>query len=130
MQFQVPSHDDSSREASRHNTHTSSGRPSPHPSPRVSSMHSPHITPAATRSRETPVDVHAKGAPLQKVEAGDDPAAVTPQISPPATSPSTTNVDDSRPGSSEVNTRPTSRSTEPAGTQQKHHGNFSIGPTH
>ncbi len=68
----------------------------------------------------------AKGAPLQKVEADVDAAAVTPQISPPGTSPSTTTLDESRPPSSEVTTRPTSRSAESA---SKPHGAFSIGPT-
>ena len=127
-QLKVHSFEDSSREASRHNTHTSSGKPSPHQSPRVSSMHSPPITPAATRSRE--VEGHGKGAPLQKVEAEEDPAAVTPQISPPGASPSTTNVDDSRPGSSGVSTRPTSHSAESTAPEPKHNVNFTIGPTH
>ncbi|KAF4636617.1 hypothetical protein G7Y89_g1468 [Cudoniella acicularis] len=125
----VPSNE-SSREPSRHNTHTSSGRPSPHPSPGPSSMHSPPITPAATRSRDA-VEVAAKGASLQKVETEGDPAAVTPQISPPetsGTSPSTTNIDYSRPGSSGVETRPTSQSGS-FSTQAKHHGAFSIGPS-
>ena len=91
-------------------------------------MHSPPITPAATRSRDT-AEVHAKGAPLQKVEADTDPAAVTPQISPPCTSPSTTNIEDSRPGSAGATTRPTSYSTtESSGVHSKHHGAFSIGP--
>ena len=90
-------------------------------------MHSPPITPASTRSRDVP-EVAAKGAPLQKVKTDEEPAAVTPQISPPGTSPSTTNVDDSRPGSSGVPTRPTTRSTESGGAQTKHHGAFSIGP--
>lgn len=91
-------------------------------------MHSPPITPAATRSRDT-TEGHAKGAPLQKVEADVDPAAVTPQISPPGTSPSTTNLDDSRPGSSGATTRPTSHSTsESSAAPAKHHGAFSIGP--
>lgn len=89
-------------------------------------MHSPPITPAATRSRDA-VEATAKGAPLQKVEAEEDPAAVTPQISPPGTSPSTTNVDESRPGSSGVTTRPTSLSAE-SGASGKHGGAFSIGP--
>jgi hypothetical protein len=93
-------------------------------------MHSPPITPAATRSRETAVEAQVKVAPLQRVEADEDPAAVTPQISPPGTSPSSTNVDDSRPGSSGTGTRPVSQSTESVGTSQRHHhGNFSIGPT-
>ncbi|KAH8818500.1 kinase-like domain-containing protein [Hyaloscypha sp. PMI_1271] len=122
----VPSHDDSSREPSRHNTHSSSGRPSPHQSPRPSSMHSPPITPAATRSRDA-IDGTVKGATLQKVKTDEDPAAVTPQISLPSTSPSTTNRDDSRPGSS-GQTAPTSRSTESTGAAPKHHGAFSIGP--
>ncbi|TVY60801.1 Serine/threonine-protein kinase oca2 [Lachnellula suecica] len=123
----VPSIEDSSREASRQNTYTSSGRPSPHHS-RPTSMHSPPITPAATRSRDA-AESTAKGAPLQKVEAEEDPAAVTPQISPPGTSgtsPSTTNVDDSRPGSSGVPTGATT-STDP-GVPSKHRGAFSIGP--
>jgi hypothetical protein len=93
-------------------------------------MHSPPITPATTRSKEAAVDANAKGAALEKVDVEVDPAAVTPQVSPPGTSPSTTNVEDSRPGSSGVNTRPTSESAESGGAQQKHHGNFTIGPTH
>ncbi|KUJ16366.1 Pkinase-domain-containing protein [Mollisia scopiformis] len=88
-------------------------------------MHSPPITPAATRSRDA-VEGTTKGAPLQKVEAEEDAAAVTPQISPPGTSPSTTNIDDSRPGSSGVTTRPTSLSAD-SGSQSRH-GAFSIGP--
>jgi hypothetical protein len=70
-----------------------------------------------------------KGASLQK-EGDADAAAITPQISPPGTgtSPTTTNIDESRPTSSGVTTRPTSRSTESAGVS-KHHGAFSIGPT-
>jgi len=122
---QVASNEDSSREASRQNTYNSSGRPSPHQSPRP--MHSPPITPAATRSRDA-VENSAKGAPLQKVDADEDAAAVTPQISPPGTSgpsPSTTNADDSRPGSSGVATRPTTTDSAPP----KHHGAFSIGPS-
>lgn len=88
-------------------------------------MHSPPITPAATRSRDA-LDSTAKGAPLQKLEAEEHPAAVTPQISPPGASPSTTNVDDSRRGSSQVSTRPTSQMTD--SPHSKHHGAFSIGP--
>ena len=88
-------------------------------------MHSPPITPAATRSRDA-LDSTAKGAPLQKLEAEEDPAAVTPQISPPGASPSTTNMDESRPGSSQVSTRPTSHTTD--SPHSKHHGAFSIGP--
>lgn len=69
-----------------------------------------------------------KGAPLQKVAAEADPAAVTPQISPPGTSPSTTNADASRPGSSgHIINSPMSHSTDPA--QTKPHHTFSIGPT-
>lgn len=91
-------------------------------------MHSPPITPSATRSRE--VDGQGKSVPLQKVAAVEDPSAVTPQISPPRTSPSTTNVDDSRPGSSGVSTRQTSQPSEPVTAQPKHHHRaaFSIGP--
>ena len=91
-------------------------------------MHSPPITPAATRSRDA-VEITAKGAPLQKVDADVDPAAVTPQISPPGTSPSTTNADTSRPPSSGQATRETSQTTESTGAQSKHHGAFSIGPS-
>ncbi len=92
-------------------------------------MHSPPITPAATRSRDAAADGQGRGAPLQKVEGDIDPAAVTPQVSPPGTSPSTTNVDDSRPGSEGATTRPTSHSTaESSGVHSKHHGAFSIGP--
>lgn len=120
----VASNEDSSRETSRQNTYSSSGRPSPHHSPRPSSMHSPPITPAATRSRDA-VEGTTKGAPLQKVDAEEDAAAVTPQISPPGTSPSTTNIDDSRPSSSGPTTRPTSVSESGAPSK---HGAFSIGP--
>jgi len=124
---QVPSNEDSSREPSRHNTRNSSGRPSPHHSPRPSSMHSPPITPAATRSRDA-IEGTPKGAPLQKVKTDEDPTAVTPQISSPGTSPTTTNIDDSRPGSS-GQTAPTSRSTESTEAPPRHHsGAFSIGP--
>jgi hypothetical protein len=92
-------------------------------------MHSPPITPAATRSRDT-AEAQAKGAPLQKVDDVVDPAAVTPQISPPSASPSTTNVDDSRPGSSGRTSKPTSTATsESTAPSSKHHGAFSIGPT-
>lgn len=125
--LQVPSNEDSSREPSRHNTHTSSSRPSPHQSPRVLSMHSPPITPAATRSRDA-IESTTKGAPLQKVEAEVDPSAVTPQISPPGTSPTTTNVDTSRPTSSGQTTGPTSQASDST-APSKHHGSFTIGPT-
>ncbi|KAK2624423.1 hypothetical protein QTJ16_006373 [Diplocarpon rosae] len=124
----VHSRDDSSRDASRHNTRTSSRRrPSPPHSPRSSAMHSPPITPAATRSRDA-VESTATGAPLLKVEAGQDAAAVTPQISPPATSPSTTNVDDSRPTSAGQVTSPASRTSD-ATAPAKHRGALSNGLT-
>lgn len=42
-------------------------------------MHSPPITPAATRSREA-VEGQPKGAPLQKVEAEVDPTDDAPQV--------------------------------------------------
>ncbi|KAK6600189.1 Serine/threonine-protein kinase oca2 [Botrytis cinerea] len=99
----------------------------PHQSPRTSSMHSPPITPAATRSRDAPTEA-AKGVPVQKVAAEGDPAAMTPQISPPRTSPSTTNADASRPGSSgQIMTSPNSNSNE--SVRSKPHHTFSIGPT-
>ena len=122
---QTSAEDTSSQEASRHNTQTSFGRPSPGPgeSPRTPSMHTPPITPAATRSRDAVIEATAKGAPLKKVEADQDPAEVTPQISPPATSPSSTNLDESRPGSSGQFTGATSHTTD----STKHHA-FSIGP--
>ncbi|QSZ34193.1 hypothetical protein DSL72_005782 [Monilinia vaccinii-corymbosi] len=125
----IPSTEDNSREASRYSTRNSSSRHSPRQSLRTSSMHSPPITPAATRSRDAPIEA-AKGASLEKVAAQGDPAAVTPQISPPGTSPSpsTTDADASRPGSSgQIVTSPTSQSTDPA--QTKTHHTFSIGPT-
>lgn len=90
-------------------------------------MHSPPITPAATRSRDQ-AETTTKGAPLQKVEADEDASVVTPQLSPPGTSPSTTNVDDSRPGSSGIATRPTSLSVDSSEQPPKPHGAFSIGP--
>ncbi|KAI6710621.1 hypothetical protein PZA11_003647 [Diplocarpon coronariae] len=125
----VPSHDDSSRETSRHTTRTSSSRrPSPTHSLQSSSMHSPPITPAATRSRDA-AESMTKGATLSKVEAEHDPAAVTPQTSPPATSPSTTNVDDSRPTSSSQVTGPASRTSDST-APSKHHGALSNGLTH
>lgn len=90
-------------------------------------MHSPPITPAATRSRDAPTEA-AKGVPVQKVAAEGDPAAMTPQISPPRTSPSTTNADASRPGSSgQIMTSPNSNSNE--SVRSKPHHTFSIGPT-
>jgi hypothetical protein len=89
-------------------------------------MHSPPITPAATRSRDA-VEGTVKGAPLQKEGEAADVAAITPQISPPGSSPSISNLDESRPPSSGVNTRPTSRSTESAPASRVH-GAFSIGP--
>jgi hypothetical protein len=91
-------------------------------------MHSPPITPSATRSRE--VDGLGKTAPpLQKVEAIIDPAAVTPQISPPRTSPSTTDVEDARPASSGAATTAPSQATAPNTAAPKHHrAAFSIGP--
>ncbi|KAH8596140.1 kinase-like domain-containing protein [Bisporella sp. PMI_857] len=126
----VPSIEDSSREASRYNTRSDAEKPSPHPSPLVQSMHSPPITPAATRSKDA-VEVKDKDSiapgPLQKVEAEVDPTADTPQIASTGPSPSTTNADESRPGSSGVSTRPTSHSGESTGAQTKHHV-FSIGP--
>lgn len=92
-------------------------------------MHSPPITPSATLSREAETP-SAKGPQLQKVAAEVDPSAVTPQISPPATSPSTGNVDSSRPGSSDqISTRPTSLSTESSKEPPRHHGAFVIGPS-
>ncbi|KAF7869720.1 hypothetical protein EAF04_004504 [Stromatinia cepivora] len=122
----IPSTEENSREASRYNTHNSSNRPSPHQSPQTSSMHSPPITPAATRSRDAPIEA-AKGSPAQNAAAEGDPAAVTPQISPPGTSPSTTNADASRPGSSGQIVASSSHLTETA--PSKPHHTFSIGPT-
>ncbi|APA12998.1 hypothetical protein SS1G_08494 [Sclerotinia sclerotiorum 1980 UF-70] len=122
----IPSTEENSREASRYNTHNSSTRPSPHQSPQTSSMHSPPITPAATRSRDAPIEA-AKGPSLQNAAVEGDPAAVTPQISPPGTSPSTTNADASRPGSSGQMVATSSHLTETA--PSKPHHTFSIGPT-
>ncbi len=91
-------------------------------------MHSPPRTPAATHSREV-FEGTTRGPSAQRIEAKEDAAAVTPQISPPGTSPTTTYVDDSRPGSSsQVTTRPTSRSADSTGTSSKHQAIFSIGP--
>ncbi|TVY34165.1 Serine/threonine-protein kinase [Lachnellula occidentalis] len=129
----VVSNEDSSHEASRQSTYTSSVRPSPHDSPRPTSMHSPPITPAATRSRDaidaTPKEFPKEGVPLQKIKTNEDPTVVTPQLSPPGTSgtsPSITNVDDSRPGSSGTGNQPTIADPAPA---PKHHSTFSIGPS-
>ena len=89
-------------------------------------MHSPPITPAATNSRDAQVGRTAKD--VEKVEAKHDPAVVTPQISPPATSPSVTNI--SRPSSSgEVAQKPTTESsTSSDEPPQNHRSVFSIGP--
>ena len=128
LALQVVSNEDSSREASRQSTYTSSVRPSPHES-RPTSMHSPPITPAATRSRDAVEATVKEGAPLQKVKSNEDPTVVTPQLSPPGTSgtsPSTSNVDDSRPGSSGTGSQPT---TTDAAHAPKHHSTFSIGPS-
>ena len=91
-------------------------------------MHSPPITPSATRSIE--VDGQGKTAPvLQKVEDITDPAAITPQISPPRTSPSTTDIEEFRPASSGVATRATSQAADSSATLPKHYrAAFSNGP--
>lgn len=88
-------------------------------------MHSPPITPAATRSRDA-IEATTKGAPLQRVEADVDQAAVTPQISPPVPTPTTTNNDSSRPTSpgQENGAAGSLNLTAPA----KHDGAFTIGP--
>ena len=95
-------------------------------------MHSPPITPAATRSRDdgTPTNDNIDPAPLEKVEPEESSNAFTPQVSPPVTSPSTT-LGDSRPGSSGVTTKESSlsQSEESAGAHSKHHGMFGIGPS-
>ncbi|KAH8808939.1 kinase-like domain-containing protein [Xylogone sp. PMI_703] len=125
----IPSNEESPGDTSRFPTHSSSGRPSPRQSPRASAMHSPPITPSATNSREAE-NPSTKGAHLHKVAAEVDPSAVTPQISPPPTSPSTVNIDSSRPGSADQSsTRPTSLSTESSKEQPKHHSAFVIGPS-
>jgi len=89
-------------------------------------MHSPPITPAATRSRE--VEAQIKGAPLQKVPADEDPTAITPQISPPRTSSSTAPVDESRPRSKGETSKTTADLKDLRETRPKHHPTFSIGP--
>lgn len=91
-------------------------------------MHSPPITPAATRSRDA-VEGSAKGVPLQKLEAQEDPSAITPQISHPEISPTSTDVNESRPGSTGTRTGRTSE-PQPISGSLKHHGAFSIGPSH
>lgn len=90
-------------------------------------MHTPPITPAASNSRDAQPDRAAVRAAAENEESKQTPAALTPQVSPPATSPSTTNLEQSRPSSSEESkTRPQSI----AETASEHRKVFSIGPTH
>jgi hypothetical protein len=95
-------------------------------------MHSPPITPAATRSRDALEGSKGPTAPLRKVEAEEDPAAITPQISGPDISPSSTSVNQPRAasvGSTGVFApKPTRRSVDGATSSLKNHGVFSIGP--
>ncbi len=82
---------DSSRQTSHHNTHTSNND-SQAPSPRIGNFQgNAPLTPAASSSV-----AQGRGAPLQKVDADEDPSVEAPQITPPMTF----SQHGSRPGSS------------------------------
>lgn len=88
-------------------------------------MHTPPLTPAATKSRDAEPSKGTTGAPLQPVEANEEPSVVTPQVSGGRSSPG-----NSRPPSSgQTSTRPTSLSEESKSVTSAHHSRgFSIGP--
>ncbi|KAI9821838.1 MAG: serine/threonine protein kinase [Pycnora praestabilis] len=132
-----------SRVQSNESTHViRSVAPSPRPSSPASTMHSPPLTPAASRSREVKPDVASGvGAPLAKVQDG---AAMTPQISPHRGTPPPTAVgkafEDNHPPSSstsrpstssgQTSTAPTSLSEGPnvVSSHPKQPPNFTLGP--
>ncbi|KAI9836365.1 MAG: hypothetical protein M1819_001394 [Sarea resinae] len=135
-----PSNESESRRRSRE--HIRSGGSSPRPSPPVSTMHSPPLTPAASRSREIkPEEVGNANAPSARAP---DSSAMTPQASLPRNTPPPTSVGktfDSNPPSS-ATSRPSSPaaaiSTEPSSasgssnvvaSHPKHTPRFTVGPS-
>ncbi|KAF2265859.1 Pkinase-domain-containing protein [Lojkania enalia] len=101
-----PSRAPSPPAASRSNSHQSGYRTgnTPRPSPPTSAMHSPPLTPAGTSSQDG-----KPGAGVEHRKALNDPAMMTPQISPPHEPPPTSmdNVhNDKRPASIAVSRSP------------------------
>ncbi|KAL5387133.1 hypothetical protein DPSP01_003743 [Paraphaeosphaeria sporulosa] len=72
-----------SRTPSGHSAHR--GSTGPRPSPPVSAMHSPPLTPAGTSSQD--------GKPAVSADRRRDPAMMTPQVSPPQHEPPPTSMD-------------------------------------
>lgn len=137
---QVQSNEPGSQQTSRENTGSTNFTSSRAPSV-ASTMHSPPLTPAATRSREAKRDSVGAIASLTKVRPE---VSMTPEVSPPTqTSPGTysgrtpgNGIDPesaatSRPSTSsgQISTRPTS-TTEDSGvidTQPRHAARFTLG---
>jgi hypothetical protein len=89
-------------------------------------MHTPPLTPSASKPQESTAEGATKSAPLQKVDAESDAGPDVALTSPPSSS---TNQSMSRPGSpGQISTGPTSLSGESSANAPKHHGAFSIGP--
>jgi hypothetical protein len=89
-------------------------------------MHTPPLTPSASKTQESTAEGPTKGAPLQKVEADSNAGPDIALTSPPSSS---TNQSMSRPGSSgQISTRLTSLSAESSANGSKNRGAFSIGP--
>ncbi|ORY16753.1 kinase-like domain-containing protein [Clohesyomyces aquaticus] len=128
----APSPSPASRTTSAHSAYRSGN--SPRPSPPVSAMHSPPLTPAGTSSNE--------GRPSHAVErkAPGDAAMITPQVSPPHEPPPTSidavhndkrSVSRSPRHSPQSSSRPGSISDIPGVVQAhpKSPPTFSVGPT-
>ncbi|POS85743.1 hypothetical protein EPUL_003949, partial [Erysiphe pulchra] len=121
----VNSHEGSFRETCPLNAHSIPKKYPLHHSPRISSMHTPPITPAVTRSQDT-LEFSSNGLTLpQALNVKLDPAAVTPQISPPAGSPTTPQSEDYPVTKSEVDTTSASPVSEKNRPSMRA---FSIGP--
>ncbi|KAI6247676.1 Serine/threonine-protein kinase oca2 [Erysiphe necator] len=121
----VNSHEGSFRETCLFNPHPLPKKHSLHHSPRISFMHTPPITPAVTRSQDT-LEFNSNGLTLpQALNVKLDPAAVTPQISPPAGSPTTLQSEDDSATKSEIDTTPASPVSEKSRPSMRA---FSIGP--
>lgn len=132
---QAPSPSPASRTPSGHSAHRHSI--GPRPSPPVSAMHSPPLTPAGTTSHD--------GKPVVVGEQRRDPAMVTPQVSPPHEPPPTSMdavrsgtqppqplaVPRSPKGSPQASPRPASISDMPGvpNPLPKRPASFAVGPT-
>jgi hypothetical protein len=94
-------------------------------------MHTPPLTPAATKSQDAGVTSKVAGAPLEKLDAGPDAQPDFTINAAPVSSRSSGENTSSRPGSSGDlggdSTRPTTLSAESSAAGQ-HRGAFSIGP--